>query len=107
MLSQLKNKIISEPIRKENPYQNTKIERSSILEFDATELARQITLLDFEFFKNTSPREFITSKNPVIAQWCDQLKWWVVSEILNTQDIYLRVYTINRILDTAKVINNY
>jgi hypothetical protein len=99
--------MVTGPVKKINPYQNTNIQRSSILEFDASELAKQISLLDFEFFKSTSPREFATSKNPVILQWCDRLKWWIVSEILNTQDLNLRAATINLFIDTAKVINNY
>lgn len=86
-------------------YKDSKPQLFRIIEFDAAELARQICLLDFEFFKSTSPRDFLTSKKPIIKQWSDHLKWWIVSEILNIKDSKLRASTINHILDTTKVFS--
>lgn len=118
LTNRLEQKILVGPTRIENPflesapraihphpaYKNSKPQIFRILEFDAAELARQICLLDFEFFKNTSPREFLCSKKPIITQWCENLKWWIVSEILNVKDTKLRASTVDHILDTARVI---
>jgi hypothetical protein len=74
-----------------------------IIDFDAKELARQISLLDFKYFKQTSPRDFLNSEIPKIIKWSDRLSWWIISEILNIKDDKLRASTIKHLIQTGKV----
>ena len=96
------------PPKRVTPYaahQTAKPMLFRILDFDAAELARQISLLDFQAFNQTPIRDFINSKweKCMILDWGDYLMWWIVSEILNTKYTRDRAKCISHLIDTGNV----
>lgn len=85
------------------------------LSFDALDLARQLTLIDYKYFKMIEPREFIDSNwtkkekqelSPNIcklAQWTSNASLWMASEVLSASDMNTRTRTLALIIQVASV----
>lgn len=86
-----------------------------LLDFDAVEVARQLTLIDFQYYQGIEPREYLDSNwrkkdkhtlSPNIGKlviWSTSVSNWIISEILNVKDIQTRALTIERIISIASV----
>lgn len=81
------------------------------LDIDATEFARQITLIEFELFRTLRSREFLNlswmkDEKDVLApnimrimRWTNHVISWLISEIVLVKDsIKLRVATLEKVL---------
>jgi son of sevenless len=94
----------------------------SLIQCKPLEIARQLCLINFQTFKNITPREFLnqawTKKNkhelaPNIMSMIDQfnrLTCWVQNEILSQNDLETRVDMLVKFLKVAKhcrKLNNY
>ena len=87
----------------------------SILDFDALELARQLTLLDFSLFSQIALREFLDlnwlketeiHKSPNLvkySQWSSHIVQWLETEIVTAKDAKTRLQISDRIIMTAHV----
>ena len=90
--------------------------RFVLLDFDDIELARQLSLMDFQYFQAIEAREYLDSnwkkKEKLslcpnickLALWSTSVSNWLISEILSVNDIKFRVATIERIISAANVI---
>lgn len=93
--------------------------RFVLLDFDALELARQLTLIDFQFYQGIEPREFLDlnwkkkeklSLAPNIGKlviWSNSVSTWIMCELLNVKDIKTRAATLERIIAVGIVIYIY
>lgn len=82
-----------------------------LLDIDALELARQITLAEYDIFRRISPTEFYRKAwekkerspniNALINRF-NQLSYWVASEVLSVSDAKARQATIGRFLETIR-----
>lgn len=87
-----------------------------LLDFEALEVARQLTLLDFQYYQAIEPREYLDSNwrkkdkqtlSPNIGKfviWSTCVTNWMISEILNVSDINARAQTIEKLISVASVI---
>jgi hypothetical protein len=86
-----------------------------ILDFSAVELARQLTLLEFQIFQGINAREFLESnwkkkdKNLApnitkLSQWSNSVIGWMISEILSVKDLKNRAATLQRVISVGDVI---
>lgn len=94
----------------------------NILDWPALEVARQITLIDFNIFKKIEPKECLNqawnSKNretqaPNIAQMIkrfNKLSNWVGSTVVQTTDLDQRIKVVTKFIDITnelKKLNNF
>ena len=85
------------------------------LDFDALELARQITLMDHELFCKIKPREFIgvnwlkEGKEIKAANLLTYLSWerhlvnWLVTEIVSNGNPKIQLQILEKIISIAQV----
>ncbi len=85
------------------------------LDFDATELARQLTLIDHGLFCKIKPRELIginwlkeekqrgSSNLLHYINWQNSMISWLTTEIVTQSNQKLRVQTMERIIDVVQV----
>eukprot|EP01137_Pigoraptor_chileana_P015860 Opistho-2@5463 len=100
----------------------TSIERttSPVLEMDTRELAKQLTLHDFELFARIDPVEYInqvwkridamTANINTFTQRFNQVNLWVVTEICITRQVNKRVLVVKKFIKMAKYLraaNNF
>ncbi|KAL9646639.1 hypothetical protein ABK040_010751 [Willaertia magna] len=93
-----------------------------IMEYTLLEVARQITLIEYNIFRKIEPKECLNqswnkehrvTKAPNIykmIQWFNKLSNWVASEILKTEDNEKRVKLMEKYLELAnhlKSLNNF
>ena len=88
----------------------------SLLEIDAMEIARQISLIEFELFNVIRAEELIQKawmstdkdkKAPNIirmVKFSNHLVMWVVSEIVNTKDLKQRVAVVEKVILVAQAL---
>eukprot|EP00835_Amoeboradix_gromovi_P006633 NODE_823_length_3913_cov_0.131096.p1 type:complete len:775 gc:universal NODE_823_length_3913_cov_0.131096:980-3304(+) len=88
----------------------------SLLEMDPTEIARQICLIEFELFNVIRAEELIQKawmstdkdkKAPNIirmVKFSNHLVMWIVSEIVNTKDIKLRIEVLEKVILIAQAL---
>lgn len=82
-----------------------------LLDIEPLELARQITLAEYDIFRRISPSEFYRKAwekkdrapnvNALIVRF-NLLSYWVASEILSAVDAKARQATITRFLETVR-----
>jgi hypothetical protein len=87
-----------------------------MLDFNPVELARQLTLLEFQIFKGINGREFLDSNwkkkekqalAPNISkltQWSNSVISWMISEILSVKDLKNRAATLQKLISVGDVI---
>jgi len=85
-----------------------------VLEITADELARVMTLLDYELFSRIDPLEFyysiFKSKNKNISNLntfvnrFNEINMWVITEICNKDNLHKRFYTIKKFIDVASLL---
>ena len=93
----------------------------TLLKCDPGEVAKQLTLVDFKYFKLIEPRELIDMNwtkedkynlSPNIcklAQWTSTASMWIVWEILSETDLDQRAHVLAHVIQVANVrflINN-
>lgn len=84
-----------------------------VLEISADEIARVMTLLDYELFSRIDPLEFyysiFKSKNKNISNLntfvnrFNEINMWVITEICSKDNLHKRFYTIKKFIDVASV----
>jgi hypothetical protein len=86
----------------------------TFLDFDAVELARQVTLMDYELFCKIKPREFIGSnwikenKSQNLLKYIDwgrNIRNWLVTEIVTQANPKLQIQTVEKIIRIAQVFD--
>eukprot|EP00834_Sanchytrium_tribonematis_P004723 NODE_248_length_11794_cov_0.876015.p2 type:complete len:785 gc:universal NODE_248_length_11794_cov_0.876015:4327-1973(-) len=90
--------------------------RVNLLEIDAVEIARQISLIEFELFSQLKAEELIQKswmasdkekKAPNLirmAKFSNHLIMWFVSEIVNIKDIKVRTQAIEKLILIAQAL---
>lgn len=104
------------------PQMPTKGGDLSILEWPPTEVARQITLIEYEMFKGIEPKECLNQnwnkthqkeKAPhiyMMIQWFNKMGSWVATQIVTESDAKQRVKVLAWMIKTAykcKALNNF
>eukprot|EP01090_Pellita_catalonica_P017531 TRINITY_DN5313_c0_g1_i1.p1 TRINITY_DN5313_c0_g1~~TRINITY_DN5313_c0_g1_i1.p1 ORF type:complete len:670 (-),score=154.58 TRINITY_DN5313_c0_g1_i1:100-1995(-) len=84
---------------------------NSLLGFHPTELARQLTLLEFNFFRAITPKECLrqawnknqaASPNVVkMIQWFNLISTWVCHEVVKEIDLKKRAHILKKLLQTV------
>jgi hypothetical protein len=85
----------------------------SFLDFDAVELARQLTLMDYEVFCKIKAREFIGANwikekvnSPNLLKyinWGRNIMNWLVTEVVSQSNPKLQIQTVEKIIRMGQV----
>ena len=85
-------------------------------DLDPLEVARQITVIEFELFCNIKPREFLDLgwmkedkevRAPNIlrmAHWSNHVIHWLISEVVNQKDLKKRVNAYEKVVQVGTVL---
>ena len=88
-------------------------ETKCILEFDPQEIARQLTLIEYQLFASINTREFLdlswmkkdkNDKSPTIIQftkWSSHVSFWVVTEIVQLKTAKQRAQAMETFINVA------
>jgi len=94
------------------PERPEKIE-NMILEISADEIARVMTLLDYELFSRIDPLEFyhnifksknlnISNLNTFVNRF-NEINMWVITEVCSKDNVHKRFYTIKKLIEVCSV----
>ena len=97
------------------PKKLTQEEEASVINFDKTDVVKQMALIDFEHFKQIRPREYLKqgwSKNGLVnspnimnfINWFNVQSRWVSTQILSGNHVEDRKNIIEYMIDIAYVI---
>lgn len=116
----LKRMVVTQQQDCPDPILPRNLKKFRLLDLDATELARQLTLMDFKLYSSIKPVECLDkawSRNDSIARniqasidYCNQVTTWVSDEILSQPEVKKRSILIKywvNVAEKCRIYNNF